>query len=70
VRSQDSLPLEADLLRDALGGEVLDVGQQVKPLEVELVEGSGRAAAARALRCLGRGRRGRTSSRYGHVVLA
>jgi hypothetical protein len=48
VRSQDSLPLEADLLRDALGGEVLDVGQQVKPLEVELVEGTAAEPPQRA----------------------
>lgn len=36
---RNSLPPEAGLLRDALRGEVVDVGHQVKPPEMELIEG-------------------------------
>jgi len=63
VRPQDTLPLKANLLRDPLGGEVLDVGDQVEPLEVELVEGVPAEPPERA-------RRGASASGFGRAPVA
>ena len=48
VRAEDALALEADLLRAALRGDVVRVGDQLEPLELELVEAPAREQPERS----------------------